>query len=209
MDGQSRARPDLAFGAGRQGDGDAGRDHGAAAGRDLERRVSRHRGEEIEAGGVRALISRQRQVCAVRQAHDAQFRAHLLSPASSAAIRAMSMRATSSLVCGGQDSTPDGVIKWMVLPSPPMMPVAGETSLARIQSQPFLASLALALAMTWSVSAAKPMTSRGRPDLRCAIVDRISGFSISLSVGARPCCFLILLSRSARHCASRRRQLRI
>src|SRR5580704_9408259 len=104
------------------------------------------------------------------QPHDAQFdgirSAHFFASLSAAAIRSTSLRATSSLDCGGQDSTPSAVTKLIVLLSPPMMPVAGETSLARIQSQPFLASFALALAMTLSVSAANPMTSGGLPDLR-------------------------------------------
>ena len=47
--------------------------------------------------------------------------------------------------------------------------------------------------MTFSVSAAKPMTSRGRPLLRCAIVARMSGFSTSASVGAPPALLLDLL----------------
>ena len=47
----------------------------------------------------------------------------------------------------------------MVLRSPPMMPVAGDTSLARIQSQPLRLSFSRALAATFSVSAAKPITS--------------------------------------------------
>ena len=85
-----------------------------------------------------------------------------------------------------------------MLSSPPMMPVAGETSLARIQSQPFFLSFAWAWARTSSVSAAKPMTRLGRPDLRCAIVARMSGFSTSSSVGGPLPPFLILPALTCR-----------
>src|SRR6185437_14309589 len=120
-----------------------------------------------EAGGQRALIGRQRKIPAVRQAHDADVdgAAH---DASAAAMPAISMAATSSFDCGGQGSMPRVVTSWIVLRSPPMMPVCGETSLARIQSQPLLASLALALVATFSVSAAKPITSWA---LRFAVCD--------------------------------------
>ena len=111
-------------------------------------------------------------------------------------MRSIKARATSSFDRGGQDSMPCTDDHRHRLPaaliSPPMMPVEGDTSLATIQSQPFLASLALALAKRSSVSAAKPMTNRGRFDLRWATVARISGFSTSSRVGGRPC-FLILL----------------
>ena len=85
------------------------------------------------------------------------------------AIRAISAVATSFFDCGGQCSTPSLVTRWMVLLSPPMMPVSGDTSLARIQSQPLRASFALACSTTCSVSAAKPITSLGR--LRFAMRD--------------------------------------
>ena len=62
-----------------------------------ERRVGRHRGEQIEAGGERALVGRQRQVCAVRQPHDRDIGVHWSSPAKAAAMRAISIAATSSL----------------------------------------------------------------------------------------------------------------
>ena len=48
--------------------------------------------------------------------------------------------------------------RWIVLRSPPKVPVPGETSLARIQSQPLRARFARALATMSSVSAAKPTT---------------------------------------------------
>ena len=82
-----------------------------------------------------------------------------------------------------------------------MMPVAGETSLARIHSQPLAMSLALALAATFSVSAAKPITSFGRWVFRLAMVARMSGFSMSDKSGvAWPAFFLIFCSPS---CATR------
>ena len=83
------------------------------------------------------------------------------------------------------------VTRWMVLLSPPMTPVSGDTSLATIQSQPLRASFSLACSMTCSVSAAKPITSCGRFDLRCATVARMSGFSTSESSGAPLPVFLI------------------
>ncbi len=58
---------------------------------------------------------------------------------------------------------PGGSCCW----SPPKVPVPGETSLARIQSQRLRARLARALATMSSVSAAKPMTSAGRSLARC------------------------------------------
>ena len=110
-------------------------------------------------------------------------------------MRAISMAATSSFDCGGQASTPLAVTSSMVLRSPPMMPVCGDTSLARIQSQPLRASLALALAATFSVSAAKPITNSGRCDLRRAMVERMSGFSTSDNSGVVwPAFFLIFCS---------------
>ena len=54
---------------------------------------------------------------------------------SAAAIRAARRAATSVLARRGQSSTPSAVTRWTSLSSPPMMPVAGLTSLATIQSQ--------------------------------------------------------------------------
>ena len=114
-DGQSRARPDLALAAGRQGDRDAGWDHRPRARRELDRRLGGHCGKQIQTGGVRALILRQRQVGGMRQPHDAHLdvlaAAHGFAPVGAAAMRAMSARATSSLDCGGQDSTPAAVTR--------------------------------------------------------------------------------------------------
>ena len=98
-------------------------------------------------------------------------------------MRPTSARATSSFDCGGHDSTPLAVTRCTVLTSPPITPLSDDTSLATIQSQPLRLSLSLALATRFSVSAAKPMTSRGRLVLRCAMVARMSGFSTSDSAG--------------------------
>jgi len=68
---ETRARTDLAFTAGRQRDGDAGRNKRSSAWCELDRCVRRHRGEEIEARGVRALMGRPGQIGRMRQPHDA------------------------------------------------------------------------------------------------------------------------------------------
>ena len=78
---------------------------------------------------------------------------------------------------------PSRVSRCTVLRSPPITPVAGETSLATIQSQPLRASFALALSIRCSVSAAKPITSGGRLSFSFEIVARMSGFSTSCSGG--------------------------
>src|SRR5262245_43726880 len=192
---EPRARPDLALNPCGQRDREAGRDRGASTRRDDDGRVRGHRGHEVEPGRVRALIGRERQVGGVRKPHDAKFDfVHRLAPASVSAMRATSARATSSFDCGGQDSTPCAVTKCTVLRSPPMAPPSAETSLARIQSQPLRASLALACSMMCSVSAAKPMTRRGRLRASWATVARMSGFSVSASFGDPPAPFLILFA---------------
>src|SRR4051812_27764923 len=189
--GETGARPHLAFKAARQRDGDAGWDLRPPAGGDRHRRIRRHRGHEIEPRRVGALIGRQRQTGAVRQPHDLDLHRFHFFSSIAAAIRWISAAATSFLDCGGQFSTPSLVTRWMVLLSPPMMPVSGDTSLARIQSQPLRASLALACSTTCWVSAAKPITSFGRLVLRCATVERMSGFSMSSSSGVPLPVFLI------------------
>src|SRR3954470_6937235 len=86
-------------------------------------------------------------------------------------ISATSAAATSSLLMTGQDATwiasppsvKTRVRRCTVLRSPPITPVDGETSFATIQSQPLRWNLALALSIRCSVSAAKPITSGGRP----------------------------------------------
>src|SRR5215467_8290958 len=178
MQCEPRPRPDLALNPCGQREGKPGRDCGAPTRRDDDRRAGGHRGDEVEPGRVRALIGRERQIGGVREPHDPNFDlAHRLAPASVSAMRATSARATSSFDCGGHDSTPCAV-----------------TRLARIQSQPLRASLALACSMMCSVSAAKPMTRRGRLRASWATVARMSGFSVSASFGDPPAPFLILFA---------------
>ena len=50
---QPRARPHLRLMAFSQRNGDAGGDEHACAGRQIERLIRRHRGEQVEAGGMR------------------------------------------------------------------------------------------------------------------------------------------------------------
>src|SRR6185295_10206854 len=89
--------------------------------------------------------------------------------------------ATSCLLRVGQSSTPFAETRWMVLASPPKVPVLSDTSLARIQSQPFFFSFSSACLITCSVSAAKPTTRRGRAFLDWASVARMSGLAVSSS----------------------------
>ena len=65
---ETRTGPHLAFIAAREGDRDTGRNECATAGRDHEWLGLGYGSEQIEAGSRRALIRRQRQVFAVRQA---------------------------------------------------------------------------------------------------------------------------------------------
>ena len=78
------------------------------------------------------------------------------------AMRSASRAATSRLVITGQSSIPSASTRWIVLRSPPKVPVPGETSLARIQSQRLRRRLRRAFSTTSSVSAAKPI-DEGRP----------------------------------------------
>src|SRR5919197_2775028 len=93
---------------------------------------------------------------------------------SEAAIRSASRAATSRLVMTGQSSTPSSSTRWIVLRSPPKVPVPGETSLARIKSQRLRCRFARAFSTTCSVSAANPMTRAGRSLLRWAMRERMS-----------------------------------
>src|SRR6267142_7048980 len=193
LGGKSGARPYLRFMSCRQRNRQPGRHHRVFAGRQDQGRIRRHRREQIEPGGVGALIGRQRQAFAVRQLADVDFhrRAHAVFP-NVLAIVATSSVATCSLVITGQESTlmlstlvsaASRVSRCTVLRSPPITPVAGETSLATIQSQPLRAILALALSIRCSVSAANPITSGGRLSVSFETVARISGFSTSCSGG--------------------------
>ncbi len=112
-------------------------------------------------------------------------------------MRSARRRATSSLASVGQVSTPFSVTRWIVLRSPPKVPDPGATSLARIQSQPFFARFTRAFATTFSVSAAKPTTRRGRRLPGCDSVARMSGFSASVSDGGSPPPFFLSFCSAA------------
>src|SRR5579859_3238208 len=188
LERQARAWPHLAFEAGREREGETRRHGEPRARAQRQRLVLRHGGAQVHAGRLGGLVGGQRQVRAMRQAGDRDGRVHL----SSWAMRWASRRATSPLAIRSHRSIPPLVTRATALSSPPMVP-ATLTSLATIQSQPFLASLALAWTSTSLVSAAKPITSRGRalPFDRLA---RMSGFSVSaMAPGAWPS-FLIFLS---------------
>src|SRR3984957_19657080 len=188
LQGEPRARTNLRLMARRQRDRELGRHQRALSGGQNQRSLLRHRGQQIEARGMGALIGRQRQAFAMGQLPDLDLDggAHEAFP-TVWAIRATNAAATCSLDITGQESTwisaPSRVSKWTVLRSPPITPDAGETSLATIQSQPLRASFALALSIRFSVSAANPITSFGRAPGSFEIVARISGFSTSCSGG--------------------------
>ena len=94
----------------------------------------------------------------------------------------------------GQLSTLPSTTRCTVFLSPPKVPVSGETSLATIQSQPFLSRLAAAFSMMSSVSAAKPMTRGERMSPALLRLWRMSGFSANLRVGGLPPAFLSFCS---------------
>src|SRR5205085_9879210 len=147
-----------------------------------------NRGQKIEPGRIRALVGRQREPLGMWQLPDLDLD-HGAHEAFSTALAmcAISLAATCSLVIAAHESTaisaPLRVKRCTVLRSPPITPSAGETSLARIQSQPLRASLALAFSIRFSVSAANPITRPGRLSRNFEMVARISGFSTSSSRG--------------------------
>ena len=89
-----------------------------------------------------------------------------------------------------------------------MAPVPGQTSLATIQSAPLVRRLAVALAIRFSVSAAKPMTRRGRLAPRLATVARMSGFCVSFERRLAALVLLLELVRSPRRRRANRRRRR-
>src|SRR5262249_61659469 len=96
-----------------------------------------HRRHQSEPGCQLALIGGKRKAGGVGQPHDLDRDfVHARIPTSASAMRSTNARATSSLDCGGQDSTPSAVTRWTVLMSPPMTPESADTSLAGIQSHP-------------------------------------------------------------------------
>src|SRR5262249_20125104 len=193
LGGEPRTWPYLRLVAGRQCDRESRRHQREFAGGKRLRIALGNGGHQVETGGLGRLVGRQRQAFGMGEAlqFDRDFRAQ------DAGSRGLSVRlfatcptrsiGTCFLVIPGEESTaisPSSppllrLSRCTVLRSPPITPVAGETSLATIQSQPLRASLALALSMRCSVSAAKPITSGGRLSPSFEIVARMSGFSTS------------------------------
>src|SRR5690606_6949657 len=163
---KARARAHLRLIALRQRNGEAGRHHRAFTEGKRERFAFRQRGDQVHAGSAFRLIARQRQAFAMRQALHANINlgshalVSLLEKCS--AIRRARRSATACLGRSGQSSWPAPVMRCTVLRSPPITPVAGETSFATIQSQRLRARFDCACSITFSVSAAKPTTSGGR-----------------------------------------------
>src|SRR5437667_12701222 len=93
-------------------------------GRQNQRRVRGNRGQQVEPGGISALIGRQREIFAMRQLVDFDFHGRVHEFCSTFfAIFATSSVATCSLVITGQESTlissaPSRVSRCTVLPSP-------------------------------------------------------------------------------------------
>ncbi len=148
--------------------GDTGRHRHAFAGAIAARRSARCR--EGRSRPRLRLVSGQRQASPwVRREHLQFDRIHLslfgrdrVPRASASAIRSTSLSPTSRLRHFRPVLDASAETRCTRFSSPPMIPVAGDTSLATIQSPPFRCSFADALARRFSVSAAKPMRSRGR-----------------------------------------------
>src|SRR6185436_6869985 len=112
-------------------------------------------------------VGRQRHAVAVGQAFDLNTHGIIHEeafPLSASAMRSTSRSAMACLRSVGQSSTPSAVTRCTVLWSPPKVPVPGLTSFATIQSHCLAARLALAFLIRFDVSAAKPITRRGRRD---------------------------------------------
>src|SRR5689334_4800271 len=107
------------------------------AGLQNERCVVGNCGEQIKARGMRGLVGRQGDALAMRQEADLDADSHALASigfvATVLAICATSSAATCSFVMTGHESTvtspPSRRIRCTVLRSPPITPVAGDTSL--------------------------------------------------------------------------------
>src|SRR5262249_55915282 len=107
---QPRPRPHLRFKAFRKSDGKRSRHHRVLARREHRRRALRNGREQIEASGVRALGSRQRQAFAGGELADVDFASGAHSIVSTGlttlfATCAISSTATCSFVITGQEST--------------------------------------------------------------------------------------------------------
>src|SRR5574338_544734 len=152
---QPRPRPDLDFVTVGDGDLEAGGDRMPLAGLKIEILGRDH----VHPGGTRRGIARQGQAFAVGQSSQTDADGH----SSSSAMRAIKWRAMSCLAASGQSSTPSAVIRWTRLCVPPI--TLPDTSLATIQSAFLALRLAMAWSTTFSVSAAKPTSRRGRRSL--------------------------------------------
>src|SRR5680860_463158 len=197
---EPRTGPQLRLVAVRQFEDEARRHQHAVAGAKRERAVLGHGSDQVEARRMRRLIGGQRQAFAVRQTQDPNLHAHSAAERnedSTSAARARRRAAISSLLMAGQSSVPAPVTRCTMVRSPPMMPVAAETSLATIQSAPLARRLARACSTTFSVSAAKPMTSSGRWGPGTAMVARMSGFWARFSETSPPPSFLSFCAASA------------
>src|SRR5262245_24604796 len=206
---EPRAGANLSLEARGQLNREAGGNKRAGAWRERDRRIRWHGRHHIEACGMLRVIGGKRQSFAVRQTQkaDDDFRhsAAERKACNASLARASSRAAVSSLLIGGQSSTPAAVISCTCVWSPPMAPVPGHTSLATIQSAPLARRLAVALAIRLSVSAAKPITRHGRFCPSPAMVARMSGFWASFSTASpTPACFLSLwvASSAARQSAT-------
>src|SRR5512144_806865 len=142
---EARTRTHLCFITFRERNRQSCRNESAGARCDCEGTGGRDRCKQVEPRRMFALVRWQWQVFAMSETHQTNINtAHDDSPPSACEIRATSRDATSSVLCGGQVSIPEARTSVIMLRSPPMTPDCGETSLARIQSQPFLASFAFA-----------------------------------------------------------------
>ena len=165
-------------------------------GRDLDRRIGWNRGNKIKPGGERALIFRHWQVATVRQSHnthlDVIFAAHLYSPFSAAAMRCD--QGAGDFVFGfwrpGFDFLAGDEMNRVDIAAHDAgcrRHIVGNDPVAAL-----LGKLGLGVGNDIVGLGGEANDQRRPADLRCAMMERISGFSTSSMVGARPC-FLILL----------------
>src|SRR6185437_10968494 len=156
----------------RQFDGDAAGNGSALAGQQVDLAVDG--GEKVEPRGARGGVMRQSQIMPMGQTLQTDF--HGAFSWNCWAMRWTRRRATSRLDISGQSSWPVAVMRWTWLRSPPITdsPASfAETSLAMIQSACLRLRLDWAFTSRLSVSAAKPITRRGR-FLCCPSVARMS-----------------------------------
>src|SRR6185312_6684632 len=160
---EARARPHFALVAVRNFEDEAGRDGSPAFWGNKYGIGVGERRDEIDPGGAFRLVSGRGQADRMRQPGEGNVEcAHARASRSVVAIRRTSPSATASLERTGQLSTPPAVTRCTWLFRPPNVPLFGDTSFATIQSQPLRRSFSRACSSSFSVSAAKPTTRRGR-----------------------------------------------